>query len=283
MEESQVEQQEEPQAASSEVETPQAEESQPDTAVSEIEEKAAKMGWTPLDKFKGDPAKWRSADEYLERGENMLPIVRATVKRQEREIAELKQAMQQFGEYHSQTEQRAYEQALHNLKQQRADAIATGDGATFDRVDESIAGLRKIIDEKSKPAPQQETPEDPVYTEWKKTNSWIDDQKLGEYADFTAQFMRKKGETATGADFLELVKREVKTRFPDKFENPRRSNSVSVEGGVPAPRKGGKSFADLPAEARQACERMAKSAYSEKPKEAAEFKANYVKQYFEGE
>ena len=93
-------------------ETAKVEETEKVAEPSEIEQKAMKMGWTPKDQFKGSPDKWRPADEFVERGENMLPIIKAQVKRQDREIAELKETLQKFGEYHTKTEQRAYEKAL---------------------------------------------------------------------------------------------------------------------------------------------------------------------------
>jgi hypothetical protein len=244
----------------------------------EIEAEAKRMGWTPKDQFKGDPDKWRGADEFVERGRNMLPIVRATVKKQEREIAELKQSMKEFGEFHTKTEQRAYAQALADLKQQRADAIAAGDGVAFDKVDSAIDDLKKDIETKGKPAKTDDS--DPVFDDWKIKNKWLDDPKMEAFGNSAANYLRSIGEKSTGADFLELVTKEVKAKFPDKFENPRRSSAPSVEGGAPAARSGGKSFADMPAEARAACERMARNGYADKPKEAAAFKAEYVKTFF---
>lgn len=254
-----------------------------EVVVSEVEEKAIKMGWTPKDQFKGDPDKWRPADEFVERGENMLPIVRATVKKQEREIAELKQAMKQFGEYHNQTEKRAYDAALATLREQRAAAIALGDGATFEKLDDKIEELRKEVDQKNQVAAIKHDPEDdPVYVEWKSKNQWINDPKLEKFAVKMGEYLRETGAKETGHEFLDLVGKKVKAEFPEKFENARRTNAPTVEGAGTAARKGGKSYADLPADARAACDRMTKNAYSDKPKEAAAFKAEYVKSYFEG-
>jgi hypothetical protein len=250
------------------------------TDTPDIEAEARKMGWTPKAEFRGDPDKWRGADEFVERGRNMLPIVRATVKKQEREIADLKASMKQFAEFHDKTEQRAYAQALSDLKEQRAQAIAAGDGAAFDKVDDAIDSLKKDIAIKTaKPATDDA---DPVFNDWKDRNKWLDDPKMEAFGNAAANYLRSTGEKATGADFLELVTKEVKAKFPDKFENPRRSAAPAVEGGAPAARgKAGQSFADMPAEARNACERMARNAYADKPKEAAAFKAQYTKTYFE--
>ncbi len=244
----------------------------------DIIDEATKMGWTEKSQFKGDPAKWRPADEFVERGKNMLPIVKATVKRQEKEIAELKKTMQQFGEYHNQTEQRAYIKAMQNLKQQRADAIAKGDGVTFDKVDSEIDRLKQEAEKKIVMQDQNEV--DPVYEEWKGRNKWVEDPKLEKYAVKMGEYLRETGVTETGNDFLDMVAKKVKAEFPDKFTNSRRENAAAVEGGVPAARKGGKSFSDLPADARAACDRMAKNAYSADEKQREKFKAEYTKNYF---
>lgn len=250
---------------------------------SEVEQKALKMGWTPKDQFKGDPSKWRPADEFVERGENMLPIVKARVAQQAKEIQELKDAMKQFGEYHTKTEQRAYDRALTDLREQRAQAIAAADGATFDRVDEQIESLKKELEEKNKFAEtKQNTDNDPVYVEWLGRNKWATDPAMEKWAYAHGKYLIDIGEAELGIDVFEKITKAAKIKYPEKFENQRRTSAPSVEGGVPKQRTGGKSYADLPADARAACDRMAKNAYSTDEKQAAKFKAEYVKNYFEG-
>jgi hypothetical protein len=245
----------------------------------EIIAKAEKMGWTPKDQFKGDPAKWRPADEFVERGENMLPLLRAQAKRQEREIAELKAGMKELGEYHTKTEQRAMEKALLQLRQERADAIAKGDGAAFDKVDAEIADLKKKVETKAQPA-QKKDDNDPVFQEWLSRNRWAEDEEMQLVGEAIGKSLVSKGEKATGMDLLDLITKEVKRRYPEKFENPRRNSAPSVESGSGPRKTTGKTFADMPAEARAACERMAKNGYAGKPDEMAKFKAEYVKNFF---
>lgn len=251
-------------------------------AAAAVEAEASKMGWAPKESFKGDPAKWRPADEFVERGKNMLPIVKDKVKRQEKQIAELTRTVQDFAEHMSKTEQRAYDRALATLKEQRKEAVAAGDGETFAKVDDAIDQLKTEAQAKAaKAAAKAEPGDDPVYADWETRNqTWLKDPKMNAFGESAAAYLRKAGETATGAEFLELVTQEVKEKFPDKFENPRRAAAASVEGAAPAARKGGKGYADMPADARAACDRMAKRGFSD-PKKAAEFTKQYVKQFFE--
>lgn len=245
----------------------------------EVIEEAEKMGWTPKDQFRGDPSKWRPADEFVERGKTMLPIVNAKVKKQERQIADLQAGLREFGEFHAKTAQREYAHALATLRQQRADAISSSDGVTFDRVDSEIKSLEKQPPVNQ--SKQQQGVPSPEFDEWLGRNRWAEDETMQNIGVAVGAKLRSENPGIEDVALLDLVAKEIKQRFPEKFENPRRATAPSVEGGAPAARKGGKGFADMPADARAACERMARNAYSDKPAEAAKFKAQYVKSFFE--
>ena len=256
-----------------------------DDAQQQVEARARAMGWTPKDEFKGDPAKWRDANEFVERGEREVPLLRAQNKRLEARIGELSTTVKEFAEHLSKTEQRAYDRAIADLKQQRKEALAAGDGDAFEAVDEKIDQLKRDAAAKAAKhaAKQDDGGADPVYTEWEARNPWLKDAELSDYAEFAAKKLRVGGERATGAEFLDLVAAKVKAQFPAKFTNPRRESAQAVEGAAPARRGGGKTYADMPAEARAACDRMAKNGFPGNEKAQAEFKVQYVKQHFEGE
>mgnify|MGYP003644788966 CR=1 FL=1 len=245
------------------------------------EARAMKMGWRPKEEFQGDPEKWRPANEFVERGDNMLPIMRKTAERQERQIAELQQTVREFAELNTKADARAFERALKELKKQQIEAVAAGDAEAFVKVDEAIDDLHKDAAKNPK-IKVPEPVEDPDYVEWEGRNKWMKtDKEAQAYAESYAQYLRKKGDERVGSEFLDEVTKAVKKEFPDKFTNPRREAPSSVEGSSPQARKGGKSFVDMPADARAACERMAKNGYADKPKEMADFKANFVKTFFE--
>lgn len=253
-----------------------------DEAQQKIEARARAMGWTPKEEFKGDPAKWRDAGEFVERGENLLPLVRAQNKRLEAKIAELEKTTRDFAEHLSKTEQRAYDRAIADLKEQRKAALAAGDGDAFEKADDQIKEIERDVAAKAaKNAKKDDSGADPVYAEWESRNPWLKDSELSDYAEFAAQKLRQSGEKATGAEFLDLVAAKVKAQFPTKFTNPRRETAQAVEGAAPGRRGSGKTYADMPAEARSACDRMAKNGFGGDEKAMAKFKADYVKQYFE--
>jgi hypothetical protein len=254
-----------------------------DDAQQQTEARARAMGWTPKDEFKGDPAKWRDAGEFVERGEREVPLLRAQNRRLEAKIGELSTTVREMGDYLTKTEQRAYDRAIADLKQQRKDALAAGDGDAFDKADEQLEQLKR--DAAAKAAQRADKKDDggadPVYTEWESRNTWLKDAELSDYAEFAAQKLRAGGEKATGAEFLDLVAAKVKAQFPAKFTNPRRESAQAVEGTAPARRGGGKTYADMPADARAACDRMAKNGFSGNDDAAKKFREQYVKQYFE--
>lgn len=252
-------------------------------AQQQLEARARQMGWTPKDEFKGDPSKWRDAGEFIERGEREVPLLRAQNRRLEAKIGELSTTVREMGEYLSKTEQRAYDRAIADLKQQRKDALAAGDGDAFDKADEQLEQLKRDAAAKAAQHAQKKDDggADPVYTEWESRNPWLKDQELSDYAEFAAQKLRAGGERATGAEFLDLVAAKVKAQFPTKFSNPRRETAQAVEGAAPARRGGGKTYADMPAEARAACDRMAKNGFAGNEEAAKKFRDQYVKQYFE--
>ena len=253
-----------------------------DDAQQQLEARARAMGWTPKDEFKGDPSKWRDAGEYVKRGETEVPLLRAQNKRLEAKIGELSTTVREMGEYLSKTEQRAYDRAIADLKEQRKAALAAGDGDAFEKADDQIKEIERDVAAKAaKRADKADDGADPVYIEWESRNTWLKDPELSEYAEFAAQKLRAGGERATGAEFLDLVAKKVKDQFPAKFTNPRRESAQSVEGSAPARRGGGKTYADMPADARAACDRMAKNGFNGDEKAQAKFKADYVKNFFE--
>lgn len=243
--------------------------------VNEVEDKARRMGWVPKDDFKGDPDRWRPADEFVRRGENELPIMRERLRHQDKQLLDLKKTIKDFAEYHSKVEQKAYERAYTELKQRQVEAVSAGDAQAFVKIDKEIEELRAEASQGPKvQLPEETAEENPVYKEWHSRNKWFQqDPDLTAYANSMALYFQKKD--LPYEEFLEAVEKKVKAEFPAKFENPRRNSAPSVEAATAAPKKGGKSYADLPADAKKACDDFVK--------EKLTTRDAYVKRYFEEE
>lgn len=250
-------------------------EGQTQSAAPEIEEKARKMGWTPKDEFRGDPAKWRDAEEFVDRGENMLPILRKTVEKQQREMAELQKSILEMREYHSKTEQRAYAKAYGELKAQQMQAVAEGNTEAFQQLDQEIENLQKEVTQKPKDENKAQDVH-PDYPEWEARNRWVKtDPVMLAYGEAQVEYIRRTKPGMSYAEQLEEVTKAVKKEFPEKFSNPRRTSAPSVEGATAVAKKGGKSYADMPKEARETCDRLVRIHKINKDE--------YVRTYFEGE
>jgi hypothetical protein len=200
------------------------------------------------------------------------------VQRQTKQIDELKKTISEFAEFHTKVEQKAYERAFRELKAKQIEAVAKGDAEAFMQVDQEMAALHKEASE----APRIKVPQNdvvhPEYAEWVARNTWAEtDPELAAYAEAQAQFLRARGDKREGMEFLDAVKERVKKEFPERFGNPRRNSAPAVEGASAPAKKGGKTYADLPAEAKAACDRFVKNSGGKLTRET------YVKQYFEGE
>ena len=227
----------------------------------DVEAAARAQGWVPQDEFAGDPEKWRSAEEFVERGKQITPILRERneklVKDIERLNAKLEtqgQAVQELIQFFSKSEQRAYQKAFNELKGKQREAVELGDTAAYEAAEREMAELFK------EPPPSPKKPEiqpPPEYFEFMEANPWYTkDPELSEYADFVGQ--RLVGKAKSNKDFYDTVAQTVRARFPEKFENKKRDVPQSVEGAGSPPKAKGRGYNDLPADAKAQCDRFMK-------------------------
>lgn len=230
----------------------------------EIESKAERMGWTPKERFKGDPDKWIAADEFLKRGEQLMPLLQANNRKLETankklasEVADMRQTMERFAEHHTKTEQRAYERALSDLKGQASAAAEMGDANAVNRITGEIADLAADAAKskeapKPKPAPSEDVTE--AQEEFFEANPWFNTDRVMRAAAIEIADQIKADYPDPKKQLAEVAKR-IRAEFPHKFTNARRTEAGAVEG---APNRGsktaGKTYSDLPADAKAACD-----------------------------
>lgn len=233
------------------------------TAV-DYEVEARKMGWTPKDEFKGDPNHHIDAETFYTRAVEFMPIAKATIKKLSNKIDQMEREQKKASEFFSKAEERAYSRALADIRTKQEDAVASGDLDAFRAADKEADDLRK---EMGKPAGTPEVDEKEraaSFGEWMEANPWyVMNEKLAAYTDAQAQIIstQKGGAILDRAD-LDALADKVKAKFPDAFDEgePPKQKRSPVEGGGqrPAPR-GGKTFADLPPEARAICDKWVKN------------------------
>lgn len=253
------------------------------------EQEARKFGWVPQEEFKGDPEAWRDADEFLKRGREINGYLRKDLEKingrnaaLEAELREVKEVMQEFKKFHNETEERAYKRALEDLKKMKIEAVREGDAEAVVEIDEKIDELKELKQAEAKKPAANNPPDDAeqrrVFNQWVNENEWYaKDIALQAAAHGFSDIVKAQNPRLVGREFLEAVKAKVQEAFPDKFKNTSRDLPPAVEGGNSTPRSSGKkkSYADLPQEAKQACDKFVKNGLMTQDQ--------YVKEYFEGE
>lgn len=236
---------------------------------SESEAKARRLGWVPQDEWSGPAEKWRDADTFIRKGEEIHGYLKAdldklqnTLTQKDREIAEIRATMDEFRKFHNETESRAYKRAIDELKQLKVEAIEQGDGGKVVEIDEKLDQLKEAQKTPKVESVKQAERVNQEYLDWLPDNKWYtQDPELQEMADDIGELVKKSNPNLIGKGFLEEVTKRVKRLAPEKFENPNRSASTvssSSDGRQPPTGKKKKSYENLPQEAKQACDRFVK-------------------------
>ncbi len=249
----------------------------------EVEKLAAGMGWAPEDDWRGDPEKWVDAPTFIRTGPEIL---KKTLERQDGQLAETRKLLDDFKGFHNKVEERAYNRAMTDLKAEQRQAVEDGDTAAFDGAQAKIDELG----EEAKPADtetrtdQQTADNDPAFIAFKAANPWYGtDVEMTLYAEKDAAPII--GRTHQGQQLYDAIGVEIRRKFPDKFTNTRRRRPASVEAaGSGGERRGnGQGYADLPADAKTACDRYIKEGMfagpDKKPLPVDQARAKYVEQY----
>jgi hypothetical protein len=267
----------------------------------EAQAQAEKMGWIPPSRFKGDPERFIDADAYIERGETVLPIVKEHNRRLEAELAALRSenqtiaqtlsraqtAIEEIEERHTVATQKAVERARQEVKAQLAAASEAGDHEGVAELTDQLTRLNVAGEpekkEEKKEAPAVYTPP-PEMAEWNAENPWFGkDEVKTALALGIAQKLRKGGERSVGKDFFNLVGEEVNKILGEKEELPTSKVEGARGSGGEGTRGRGKSYADLPKEAREACDTDVRQFVgpTKKYKTKAEWQTRYAELYFQ--
>jgi len=205
------------------------------------EERALKMGWVPEDQFKGDPNRWRPAEEFVERGEMMIPILNKKIRNLEKRQSEKDKA---FSDYLGDIRSKLHSQKVDEHEGRKRKAVADGDTDEYTRLSN---------DPPKNDIPEYKPPEqtnDPAFDDWLLENSWYQtDYDKHQEAESYGKFLRGTRPELEGKDFLDEVSKHVR----QKYTNPNRDKPSSVDGGTQKAKvASGKLYDTLDAEAKSA-------------------------------
>lgn len=251
----------------------------------EIEHEARQLGWVPEEDFRGDKSKWRSAEEFVERGREILPILKknkedllAKNSLLEADLAEMKSTLNEFKEYRKTDQDRMYKQALADLKSKKKDAIESGDGELVVELDDAIDDLKTAQREEPAPKkPNNPNQPDPIFVQWANENEWYQKPALQHAANAAGIDVQELFPHLRGKEFLDKVTELVQGRYPEKFGNSRRSSASMAEGSGEVsgtrskPKK--QSYESMPEDARTQCDKFVKQKMLTKEE--------YVRDYWE--
>lgn len=279
-----------------------------------VEKEAREMGWTPKEKFKGNPDKWVTAEEFVERAEHVLPILRADRNRLRNELLTRDQKIDTLTQQLTTTASIVkdltvqYDEKLkselaaqrRNLKADLKDAVADRDTDAEFEIREQLEALteaeqkaqeraKQNKDKLTAPAPTDDDTNpklSPEFSAWQRDNPWYggsspEDRKRTKAIVRIAEDLRDEGETSKGREFMDLCLEKL-----EELEQPTQRGQSKVEGGNPRNIGGGNgqgSYGSLPAEAKRACEEFAQDLVGEGKvyKTMKEFQTYYAKTYYE--
>ena len=274
-----------------------------------LEKEAKTMGWVPKEQFRGSEEDFVDAKEFVDRGRQILPIVQANNQRLVGQVNVLGQKLgsmeealkaanatiEALEESHGEDVKAQVEAARAELKEQLEAASRDGDHAAVADLTDKMTQLNTAAapkgngEDKGEVKPPAPPPIHPDVQAWMTKNAdFMADPRRVALANVITVELRQAGETAIGGAFLDKVAEEV-----DKTLGARKAGSASrvspggggrgrgVDGGGGA----AKSYADLPAEAKAACDKMSKRLVgpNRAHKDETSWRASYAKQYFAGE
>lgn len=271
-----------------------------------VEDKAKNLGWTPREEFKGDPEKWIDAEQFVERGEHIMPILKANNQKLQSEVLSLRgeiqrvnqilaagqEAIEELKKFHSEDTERQVKKARKDLMAELRAAKREGDTDKELDIQEELDNFDEELRKESAkvaaaPIAHTQPVNDPMFVAWQYDNPWFGvDKKKTALMIASAEELRAdpKNNGLVGKAFYEAAAREA-----DKVLNPQGRATSKVESASGrssvATSAGRRSFADLPAEAKNVCERQAKKLVGEGRafKTMADWQKHYVEQYFLGE
>jgi len=209
----------------------------PEDAEAAAEARATRMGWTPFAQYRGDPAKWRPASEWLARADEMLPIARAMnhsletkLKQNEqvinsltRSVDEQKAVLEDMRRLAQQADQRGHDRAMAEIEKGKRTAVAAGDTEAYDQLVEQAEALDGAREEPAPvpaatPAPpkvSQATQEFVAANKWFTQDQFLTRKMIDQHIDVI-----QEGEIVDEAEQLAEALARLKTDYPERFNMP---------------------------------------------------------------
>lgn len=277
----------------------------------EIVKEATDLGWVPKDKFRGPEDKWIDADEFVEKGRHVLPIVIENNKRLKQElltrdkkidtltqsVAASQKAIDALQKVHTEATARAVETAIARTKEEIKEARESGDVDAELALQDKLNDLKTAKKETTAAATAPEKKEEPAakddelspeFKAWMAEHPWFgnaanpEDKKRTKAILRIGEDLRDEGVTELGEAFMNLcLEEEARRNTPAETRGTSKVESGSLGRSTSGGTKG-KSYADMPKEAKEACMQFASTLVGPDKayKNEADWQASYAKTYW---
>lgn len=254
----------------------------------EIIHEAESQGWVPKDRFRGNESDWVDADTFVKRGREILPILRKNnenlirdLNHTKEQLKEFREAAEEFKKFQKESYERKmqdYEKRIQEIKESRAQAISDGDGQKVNALDDALDEAKESFKEAKQAArdvtsntipdvtdaPPSSTIE-PSLQVWLDKNTWFGtDRRMTSIVNGIGESLRLEFPSLKGQPFLDKLDEVLQEEFPNKFGNnkTKKSPGSPVESGSGRQGRSGsggsRSYENLPADAKAACDRFVK-------------------------
>lgn len=254
-----------------------------------VEEKAKAQGWKPQEEFGGDPKNFVDAETYVKRGEEILPFMKASNRRLNETVEQLQGrlveqerinranslALEEVQTANREVVVERAEQSVEEIEAAIVDAREANDVQTeLKLLRQHAAAVGAVAKAKEKPAPRQQQQQlnggdltkTPEFQSFMQANPWWTEDPVMRAASIEIQNQLYSGGKITAAmpmaERLTIVADATRAKFGMK-DSGRRGNPSRVEGGGGQgggneSTAAGKSFSDLPEDAKVACDKAGK-------------------------
>lgn len=243
--------------------------------VNEIEEKARRMGWKPQDEYKGDPNRWTDAESFVKVGEERIPVMKENYRKLEDNYKSLEQKVKAQEDYQKHMAKVQYDRAMKDLKAEQMVAVEEADTEKYQKLEQQREQIQSDYSPKQAEPPR---PPDEV-ANWMARNTWYQNPTLAaKAAEIENKILQEEAFKISDDPFYQPINtaerlEEVSKRIRTEFRKEPQRKLPAVEGAkAESSRKAAKTYNDLPAEAKDAC-----NAYVSK---GILSRDEYVKDYF---
>lgn len=239
----------------------------------DFEAEARDMGWVPEEEFRGPKDKWKPAEEFVRRGEDILPIVRsqnkkfqdklreqeALLSKKDEEFSKRLERMEKMNKLAIERQKEAHQAELARLKSEMRKAVEDGDTVAFDKLETQREELSKKTFDEPDTATSGDDPA-AIQEAWVAKNDWyVTDFEKAQEAERYSQWLAKNNPKITLQDNLAKTEAYMKEKHPELAGGKKKTagnGHAAVDGGGEFPGAGRKEgpAVKLPSEARRQAE-----------------------------